>query len=108
MAEIIAASISAATGILVAIVTGMFARERSKTKADKERMERRAAERAEESRLSMGMLAANGAVTMVIAKKVLDMHTNGDVKQALDEFAKTQKEYNEFQQRVVARQVAKV
>lgn len=115
MVEVFSAVVSAAGAVLVAVIGGIFARDRVKAQKEKElaeqekeRVERRAAERAEESRLSMEMIAANSAVTLVIAKKVLDMHTNGDVERALHHFDEVQEDYNQFLRKVVARQVAKV
>lgn len=90
------ALISTVGTVLVAIVGGLFARERKKAAANQERFDRRSELRAKEGRMMMDLMVTNNAVTMVVAKKVLGMHTNGDVEAALKDFDQVQKEYNKF------------
>ena len=93
--------------VLVAIIEAVAARERKELKADRERTERRAAPRAEESRLSMELMSASCALSLVAAKKLAGMHTNGDVEAAMDKAKAAQGDYEEFVHTVAAKQVCK-
>ena len=100
--------ISGVAVVLVAVIEGMAARERKQIKEDRERTERRAAVRAEESRLSMELMAASCALSLVTAKKLAGMHTNGDVEAAMQQATDAQEEYAEFLRGVASKQVSKV
>lgn len=99
---------SALALIVVAVIEAYSSRERKQYKADREKAERRAALRAEESRLSMEMMSANNKLTLVLAKKLTGQHTNGDVEEAMHAAVKAQKDYQEFLEETTARQMAKV
>ncbi|MEG2680055.1 MAG: hypothetical protein RR949_08925, partial [Oscillospiraceae bacterium] len=77
-------------------------------KIDRERSEYRAETRARESKLSMDLMSASCALSMVAAKKLTGMHTNGDVEKAMKDATKAQDEYANFVNEVASRQVAKV
>ena len=62
--------ISGVAVVLVAVIEGMAARERKQIKEDRERTERRAAVRAEESRLSMELMAASCACLLYTSRCV--------------------------------------
>lgn len=100
--------ISAAAAVAVALIEAFAARERKRYKADRERAERRAALRAQESQLSMEMMSANNALTLIIAKKLTGQHTNGDVEEAMSAAQKAQHDYQSFLEQTTARQMAKV
>ena len=70
--------------IVVAIIEAVSLRDRKKAKAEQERIERRAQLREKESRTSMELMSATCALSLVVAKKVTGMHTNGDVEEAMD------------------------
>lgn len=105
--EILATVISSAALVLIAIIEAKAARNRKTEKHDKERAERRAATRERESRLSMEMMAAACALSLVTAKKVTGMHTNGDVADAMDKAEAAQEAYRAFLRDITAHQVAK-
>ena len=101
------AVISAAALIAVAIIEAVALRERKNEKAEKERVEKRAALREHESHLSMQMMSAACALALVTAKKVTGMHTNGDVEEAMDKAREAQANYQTFLEETAARQLAK-
>lgn len=101
------AVISAIALVAVAIIESVSLRERKKERADKERIEQRAALREHESHLSMQMMSAACALALVTAKKVTGMHTNGDVEEAMDKARDAQKNYQTFLEETAARQLAK-
>lgn len=98
---------SALALVIVAVIEAVAVRDRKRAKEDKERVERRAAVRERESRLSMEMTSAACALALVTAKKVTGMHTNGDVEEAMTKAKAAQKEYQDFLEDVAAHQVAK-
>ena len=100
--------IAAVAAVAVAIIETFAAHDRRQAKLDRERTERRAARRAEESRLSMDLMSANCALALTTAKKLAGMHTNGDVEEAMEDARKAQEAYVDFLQRQAANQVAKV
>lgn len=102
------AVIAGSAAVLVAIIEAAAAWDRRQVRRERERTERRAARRAEESRLSMDLMAANCALALVTAKKLAGMHTNGDVEEAMEAAKEAQEQYTDFLQRQAANQVAKV
>jgi hypothetical protein len=89
MVEIICAIIAAAAVIISAFI-GYHTKETRRT------MERRAERRAHESRLAMELMYATCSLALVTAKKLTGMHTNGDVKAAMDAADNAMKEYINF------------
>lgn len=106
--EWIAPTITGCCLIIVAIIEAGSLRERKEAKIDRERSEYRAETRARESKLSMDLMSASCALSMVAAKKLTGMHTNGDVEKAMDSAEEAQKKYENFVNEIAARQVAKV
>lgn len=118
MEAVICAIIAAAGTVMVAVVEGRAAKDRRRDREDREaaaraakeereRVERRAAVREQESRLSMEMQAATCALALVTAKKAFAMHTNGDVEEAMEKAKAAQEEYADFVRDVAAHQVVK-
>ena len=101
------AVISAIALVAVAIIEAVAVKDRKNAKAEKERVERRAALREHESHLSMQMMSAACALALVTAKKVTGMHTNGDVEEAMDKAREAQANYQTFLEETAARQLAK-
>lgn len=99
--------ISGMAVILVAIIEAAAARDRKQMKEDRERTDRRAAVRAEESRLSMELMSATCALSLVMAKKMNGLHTNGDVEEAMRKAGEAQGDYSDFVREVAAKQVVK-
>lgn len=89
MVEIICAAITALAAVCVAVI------ERRNYVQNK-RTEKRAEQRAYESRLSMDLMYANCALSLITAKKLANMHTNGDVEEAMQAAEKAQEAYNDF------------
>jgi uncharacterized protein YsxB (DUF464 family) len=100
MVEIICAAIAAVSAVCVAVV------ERRNFKQNK-KIEERAEQRAKESRLSMDLMYANCALSLTTAKKLANMHTNGDVEEAMDAAQKAQDAYNDFLRDMVSHNVTK-
>ena len=102
------AAINATSLIIVALIEAAAAWDRRQTRRERQRVERRAARRAEESRLSMDLMSANCALALTTAKKLAGMHTNGDVEEAMEAAKTAQERYIDFLQQQAAEQVAKV
>ena len=98
MVEIICAALAAAATIFVAVI------ERRNYKQNKS-IEERAEQRAQESRLSMDLMYANCALSLTTAKKLANMHTNGDVEEAMEAAQKAQHAYNNFLRDMVSHNV---
>ena len=103
-----AAVIAGMSAILVAVIEAFAAHDRQQSRADRERAEKRAARRAEESRLSMDLMSANCALALTTAKKLAGMHTNGDVEEAMTAAKEAQEHYMDFLQKQAAVQVSKI
>lgn len=89
MTEIICTAITAIAAIFVAVI------ERRNLRMNK-RIEERAERRAQESRLSIDLMYANCALSLTTAKKLANMHTNGDVEEAMAAAEKARADYNTF------------
>lgn len=100
MVEIICAAITAAAAIFVALI------ERRNRQYNK-RVEERAEKRARESRLSMDLMYANCALSLTTAKKLANMHTNGDVEEAMNAARAAQDAYIDFARNEAARTISK-
>ena len=111
MEAIICALIAAAGTICVAAIESRAAKDRKRAektaREDRERVERRAAVRERESRLSMEMMSATCSLSLVAAKKLAGLHTNGDVEEAMEKAQAAQEDYADFVRDVAARQVVK-
>lgn len=103
-----AAVIAGMSAILVAVIEAVAAHDRRQSREDRERAEKRAARRAEESRLSMDLMSANCALALTTAKKLAGMHTNGDVEEAMTAAREAQEHYVDFLQKQAAVQVSKI
>lgn len=101
------ATINAIALVLVAVIEAAAAWDRRQGRIERSRTEKRAARRAEESRLSMDLMSANCALALTTAKKLAGMHTNGDVEEAMTAAREAQIAYNDFLQRQAADQVSK-
>ncbi len=98
---------SAVALVLVAIIEAVSLKDRKNEKEERERVERRAAVRERESHLSMEMMSAACALSLVVAKKVTGMHTNGDVEEAMDKAKSAQSKYQDFLEEITAKHLAK-
>ena len=105
MGEAVIAGLAA---VLVAIIEAAAAWDRRQVRRERERAERRAARRAEESRLSMDLMAANCALALVTAKKLTGMHTNGDVEEAMEAAEAARTAYIGFVRSEAAHNVSKI
>lgn len=99
--------ISAAALVIVAVIEAVALRERRTARADRERTERRAADRARESQLSMKMMAANMELSEALAISVERGQCNGELKAAKKSALEAKEEYTEFLEEIAARQIAK-
>ena len=102
-----AALISGLCLITVAFIEALAARGRKKAKGDQERNERRAADRAEESGLSMRMMDASLELGLATALAVEQHKLNGEMKAAREKADKAREAYHAFLERISSRQLAK-
>lgn len=100
MVEIICAIVAAVAAVLVAVVE---TRNRKQFKLTEERAEKRA----KESRLSMDLMYATCALSLTTAKKLANMHTNGDVEEAMDAAQAAQDAYQTFVKDETAKMVSR-
>lgn len=100
MVEVICAAIAAAATITSAYIA--VSQKRQNKKVD-ERAERRA----KESRLAMDLMYASCALSLTTAKKLANMHTNGDVEEAMDAATGAQAAYIDFVRNEAARTITK-
>lgn len=99
--------ISAASGLLVAVVGGLFAMETRRRKSHDAKTEARAEIRAKESRLSMGLMSAAVKGVTAIAIAVEEGKTNGEMRDAREAAEAAQAEYFEFISGVAAQTINK-
>lgn len=99
--------IPAAATVVIAVIEAVAAKERKTAKKDKEKQELRAAQRAEESRLSMQMSNATLQLSIVTANALTGGHNNGNVERAKQAAAAAQEEYDAFVQKLASRELAK-
>lgn len=100
MVEIICAAIAAIATIVSAYIA-------VSTKRQNKKIDERAERRAKESRLSMDLMYASCALSLTTAKKLANMHTNGDVEEAMDAAENAQKAYINFVRDEAARTITK-
>lgn len=102
------AAVTAFSIVLVAVIEAISAWDRRQGRKERERTEKRAIRRAEESRLSMELMSANCALALTTAKKLAGMHTNGDVEEAMLAAKEAQEKYQDFIQKQASDQVSKI
>lgn len=102
------AIISAAAIVVVAVIEALAARGRKTAREDTEKNEKRAEDRAKESRLGMKMMDASLDLGVATALAVEQCKINGEMKAAKLKASAAQAEYQEFLQEVAARLIAKV
>ena len=90
------AAISAASAIACAIIGARRARRDREEKAQRERVEARAAQRAKEGRLQLAMIHAVGKLTVGVAMALKRGHCNGEVEDGLEAVQKADTEYAAF------------
>lgn len=100
MVEVICAAIAAVATIVSAWIA-------VSTKRQNKKIDERAERRAMESRLSMDLMYASCALSLTTAKKLANMHTNGDVEEAMDAAENAQKAYIDFVRNEAARTITK-
>lgn len=100
MTEIICALITAASGIIVALLSISIKKSNDKS-------ERQAKLRQEESLLSMKMIDASMQLAIVSANALMDYKNNGNVELAYKAANDATAEYQAFMQKVTAHEVGK-
>ena len=93
-------------GITVAIIAGFFSRESKKRLVDNEKLEKRAAIRAEESRLAMRLMSANTSLAVATGMALKEGRTNGKMDIALAEAGKAQEDYFKFINSLASKQMS--
>ncbi|MDL2273464.1 hypothetical protein LJC34_02815 [Oscillospiraceae bacterium OttesenSCG-928-G22] len=92
---------------VVALISGIFARDNKERKKMHDATEARAAIRAEESRLSMSLMSADMSLTLATARAIKEGKTNGKMDAALAAAETAQKEYYDFINSIAAKQIIK-
>ena len=87
------------------VISGLFGLESKRRKKDSEKIEKRAAVRAEESRLAMQLMSANARLASATGIALQEGRTNGKMETALKDADKAQSEYYAFINRVAATQM---
>jgi hypothetical protein len=100
--ELWAVIFEAASGVVIAIITGLFARALKKGKQREDEMDRRAEVRAKESHLSMNLMSASVALGVANTHAIQNGRTNGETEAALKEADKAIKAYRDFTGEVAA------
>lgn len=103
--EFIASLFSTAALIVVALIQTRNKKAAARIEDAQARAERRAELRAEEARLMMELLDANGELTSVICIAVTGGHTNGNVEAAQAKYRAARENYNAFLRRVTSNQI---
>lgn len=98
--------IPAIAGIIIAIIEFFAVRDRKSASKDREAVEN-AAIRAEESRLSMKKQDASFQLSIATANALTGDYDNGDVEKACIAAKEAEHEYNEFLQKVTAKEITK-
>lgn len=99
--------IPALATIVVAVIELVAHKDRKKTQAFNEEMEKNSEFRKEESRCSMQMMYATLQLSIVTANALTGGHNNGNVEQARLEAQKAESEYQRFLQKVAATTITK-
>lgn len=99
--------ISALSAILVAVFTGLFARDSRRRKSRDDEQDARAKIRAQESRLSMQLMSANVKLGIATALAVEQKKFNGEMKDARESADKAQKAYWDFINSTAAEEITK-
>jgi hypothetical protein len=94
--EIVLAIIGAAGTIIVAFIGADNRREYKKRKEYREKADKRAAIRTEESRLAMNLISANTNLGIVTGIAVKNGEVNGEMDKAVQKAEKAQSEYFKF------------
>ena len=99
--------ISALSAVLVAVFTGLFARDSRRRKSRDDEQDARAKIRAQESRLSMQLMSANVKLGIATALAVEQKKFNGEMKEARESADKAQKAYWDFITSTAAEEITK-
>ena len=105
---IIRYGINVLQALALAVVAGLFNREAKKHKAECEKTDRRAAIRAEESRLSMQLMSANAMLSYangMAIKEHKENRKNGEIDLALRKCEAALNAYNAFIGDVASKQM---
>lgn len=92
----ISALISAASAIACALIAAWSNRQARADKAQRARVEARAAQRAKEGRLQLEMLHANSKLTVGVAMALKRGHCNGEVEAGLEAIKNADQAYAAF------------
>ena len=99
--EVVCALVAGASTVLAAL-----AERRSRSSG--KRAESRAQRREKESRLAMELMYANCSLSLITAKKLAGMHTNGDVEEAMEAAAGAREAYIDFVRDEAAHNFSKI
>ena len=88
--------------------TGLAALAERRSRSSVKRAESRAQRREKEGRLAMELMYANCSLSLITAKKLTGMHTNGDVEEAMEAAAGAREAYIDFVRDEAAHNFSKV
>ena len=100
--------IEIACTIIAAAATVLAAMTERRNRVSAKKTEARMARRERESHLSMDLMVANCALSVIIAKKLNGMHTNGDVEEAMDAAKAAREAYIDFVRDEAAHNISKI
>lgn len=103
--EFLGICVSSLATVVCAVIAYQGKLEAKTAKEERDRAEKRATRRLQESRLSLKLLNANCALTVGTALAVKRGHANGELDDGLKQVAEAQKEYNDFIQAVALEDV---
>lgn len=106
--EVIVALLGLAGVIFSSVATIISAKIATQVAKSEKEAIKRADRRAEESRLSMDLMYASCALSVVCAKKLTNQHTNGDVEEAMNEAVSAQAAYRNFCNKQVAKELSEI
>lgn len=94
--SIYCAALSCASAVACAVIAARGVKREKEDKAQQERVEARAAQRAKEGRLQLAMIHANGKLTVGVAMALKRGHCNGEVEAGLEAIQKADADYAAF------------
>ena len=102
---IIIAAIVLVQTVAVAVINGIFSRDKKTREAEKQQAEERSILRAEESLLAMEIMSANISLSVEIVHALQEGRTNGKTASALIEAERAQSDYFAFINKIAAQKI---
>lgn len=107
MTEIICSAIAGMATIVCGVLTYQSTKKNKEIAEANARSEKRAAQRAQESKLSLALMDANCSLTVGVALALKHNHCNGEVEAGLEAVRKAQADYLAFMESIAIEHLAK-